>query len=109
MTSSRSPTSWTFQGKRKPLSVPITPYLAVNSFQVLYELAGAGVGVARVPVLYFRGQRAANRIREVLAEFAAPPPIPFVVYPSGRHVSPAVRAMVDLIVERFEVAPWLDG
>jgi len=108
MTSSRSPTTWIFQGKRKPVTVPITPHLAVNSFQVLYELAGAGVGVARVPVLYFKGQRSTHRIREVLSEFAAPPPIPFVVYPSGRHVSPAVRAMVDLIVERFEVAPWLD-
>lgn len=101
MTSSRKPTHWSFLGKRKPLSVPITPHLAINSYRVLGALAAAGVGVARLPGIELPSS-AHRDLREVLAAFVPPAVQAFVVYPSGRNVSPAVRAMSDLLVDRFE-------
>lgn len=101
MTSSRSPTQWTFVGKRKPLVVPITPYLAINSYRVLASLASAGVGVVRLPGIEVPGFTH-PALREVLAAFSPAPKHAFIVHPSGRNVSPAVRAMSDLLSDRFE-------
>jgi DNA-binding transcriptional LysR family regulator len=103
MTSSRRPTQWTFAGKRKPLTVTITPHLAINSYRVLAILVTTGVGIARLPAGI---ELPANtrELREVLIPFAPPPIQPFVVYPSGRNASPAVRAMSDLLVEHVEAS-----
>jgi DNA-binding transcriptional LysR family regulator len=30
----------------------------------------------------------------------------YATYPSGRHLSPKLRAMVDFLVEQFGNAPW---
>ena len=100
MTSSRKPTHWTFAGKRKPLAVPITPYLAINSYRVLASLAAAGMGIARVPGIELPADH--RNLREVLASYSPPPTQAFVVYPSNRNVSPAVRTMSDHLVARFD-------
>ncbi len=98
MTGQRSPTSWTFRGVPRG-GVVIEPYLAVNSFDLLCKLAVAGIGVARLPGIYARSPVAARELREVLSPFAPPPVQRFVVYPSARRISPAVRAMVELLAE----------
>lgn len=102
MTSSRSPTTWSFRGKRRALSVGITPYLAVNSYGVLSALAIAGLGVARLPMSYAAPAIADRKLCEILRSFAPPPLLPVAVYPGGRNLSPAVRAMIDMLVEYFE-------
>jgi DNA-binding transcriptional LysR family regulator len=30
----------------------------------------------------------------------------YALYPSRRHLSPAVRALLDFLVQRFEGVPW---
>jgi DNA-binding transcriptional LysR family regulator len=80
--------------------------LAVNSFQVLAALTAAGAGIARLPVFAARPWLTAKRIQEVLAAWALPATGPFAVYPSAKQVSPAVRAMVEVLTECFEEQPW---
>lgn len=106
MTSSRAPTVWSFQHGRKPQSVAVSAYLAVNSYQVLVSLAAAGLGFARLPSSYSQAAVARREVTEVLKPFAPSPLTPLAVYPSARHLSPAVRAMVDVLVERFDAPPW---
>jgi DNA-binding transcriptional LysR family regulator len=106
MPGSPSSVTWTFRSRGKPLAVSVEPHLAVNSFAVLCHLAVVGLGIARLPSLYVRRALAARELRELLRPFAEPARASFVVYPSSRHVSPALRAMVDLLAERFEAAPW---
>ena len=106
MSGSFSPTRWTLHGERKPVIVTIVPHLAVNSYEVLRELAVAGLGIVRLPALYSRDGVASQTLREVLRAFAPPPRQGFAVYPSSRNVSPALRAMVDLLVEHFERVPF---
>ncbi len=38
--------------------------------------------------------------------FARPAPQRFAVHPSARNVTPAVRALLDVLAERFEAASW---
>lgn len=104
MPATRSSSTWSFRVARKTQSVAIEPYIAVNSFRVLAELAARGLGLARLPARYAALQPA---LTEVLASYALPARPVFAVYPSARHVSPALRALVDVLAERFEVAPWL--
>ncbi|MFY2562858.1 LysR substrate-binding domain-containing protein [Corallococcus terminator] len=106
MTGSSAPTTWTFQGDKKPFSVTIVPSVAVNSFQVLVPLALADVGLARLPHLHSAAAVTSGALREVLRRFA-PPPMPlYAVYPSARHVSPAVRTLLELLTEHFKSSPW---
>lgn len=105
MTGSRTPTTWTFQAGRKTEGVTLEPHMAVNSFEVLCELTVAGVGVARLPEMHVLRSAARRGLRELLRPYAVTRQA-FALYPSARNVSPAMRAMVDVLVERFELAPW---
>jgi DNA-binding transcriptional LysR family regulator len=43
----------------------------------------------------------------ILSDWHHVEPVPlFATYPSGRNLSPKVRAMVDFLVEQFGTAPW---
>ncbi|TNF38081.1 MAG: LysR family transcriptional regulator [Deltaproteobacteria bacterium] len=97
MTGSRAPTTWTFAGPRKARRVSIQPVVLVNSYTVVLALAVAGVGLAQLPTGYARAAVEEGALVEVLADLARPPMPVFAVYPSARNVSPALRAMLDLI------------
>lgn len=94
MTGSREPTVWTF---RRGLRITVRPDVAANSFHLLADLARRGAGIARLPTRYADGAT----LEEVLADHAPPARPLFAVYPSARHASAALRAMVDLLVESF--------
>ena len=103
MAGARSPTNWSFVYGRKLRPMTVTPHLAINSYEVLTQLALAGIGIARLPARVSSAAVAARKLVEVLEPFAPPPVQALVVYPGARIVSPAVRAMVDLLVDHFEM------
>jgi DNA-binding transcriptional LysR family regulator len=109
MTGSQSSSLWAFRAGRRSELVNVEPYLAVNSFNVLCQLAIAGAGIVRLPAMYAARALAARQLREVLRSYAEPARHPFVLYPSARNISPAVRAMVDLLARSFETTPWTSG
>jgi DNA-binding transcriptional LysR family regulator len=104
MSGARSANVWSFRAGKRTSSVAIEPQLSVNSFGVLAELAARGLGLARMPARYARPELA---LVEVLASFAPPARPLFAVYPSARHVSPALRALLDVLAEFFDSPPWL--
>lgn len=104
MSGARSSNVWSFRAGKRTASVAIEPQLSVNSFRVLAELAARGLGLARMPARYARPELG---LVEVLAGFAPPARQVFAVYSSSRHVSPALRALLDVLAELFDAAPWL--
>lgn len=104
MTAHSEATTWKLHGADGPKAVAIRPAVAVNSWTVLRELAIAGRGIARLPELRARGDVAEGRLVEVLADCAPPPAACYAVYPSARNLSPAVRAMIDALIERLSAA-----
>ncbi|WP_426754012.1 LysR substrate-binding domain-containing protein [Myxococcus sp. Y35] len=106
MTGALTPTTWNFRGDTRATSVSIVPSLSVNSFRVLVALAEADQGLVRLSGIHASPAVAEGRLVEVLQRFA-PPPLPlFAVYPSARNVSPAVRAMLQVLTDYFKQPPW---
>lgn len=101
MTGHSDAATWKLHGPDGPRPTAIRPSIAVNSWAVLRELAIAGRGIARLPELNARDAVASGRLIEMLAEHAPPPVACYAVYPSARNLSPAVRAMIDALVERL--------
>jgi DNA-binding transcriptional LysR family regulator len=105
MSSASTSNVWTFRSGRRASTVAIDPHLSVNSFGVLADLAARGLGVARMPSRYARAELG---LVEILSSYAPPPRQVFAVYPSARHVSSALRAMLEVLAERFELAHWVE-
>ncbi|MFT3924522.1 MAG: LysR family transcriptional regulator [Myxococcales bacterium] len=99
MSGVQSPAHWTFQIDGKTRMVPIVPHMLINSFQVLSGLARSGVGLVQMPERFAQEGMAARELRQVLTPFTPPARPTLAVYPSARNVSPALRAMVELLVE----------
>lgn len=106
MSGAQTPTTWTFQSgqaSRTTSRVQILPALTVNSYDVLASLARAGLGVVSIPDrLVAAGP--GEPLRRLLPGYHLPIRQCFAVYPSARNVSPALRALVDVLVERFDRA-----
>lgn len=100
MTAQRTPLVWSFERRGKLLPIKVRAYAEANSFIVLRELVVAGHGIARLPE-HIAAQAAPGQLCELLSSFS-PAPLPWhVVYPSSRHLSPKVRALVQLLERHF--------
>lgn len=97
-------TTWRFDGPDGPQSVQVRPRVAMNNWLVMRELAAAGIGVVRLPELSARECVAQGRLVEVMRDYAPPPVACYAVFPSARNMSPNVRAMLDVLIERLSAA-----
>jgi DNA-binding transcriptional LysR family regulator len=103
MTQTRAPTTWTFRDGRRAVPVQVVPHVAINSYVVVAELALAGVGIARLPTLMAADGLARGALVELLAGYGPEPVQLHAVTAPGRNASPAVRAMVELLVETLRL------
>jgi DNA-binding transcriptional LysR family regulator len=104
MSAQSTPLTWSFQERGKALPIKVRAHTEANSFILLRELAAAGHGIVRIPdylALQLPQSAEGLELRELLIAFV-PPPMPWhVVYASSRHLSPKVRALVDLLELRL--------
>jgi DNA-binding transcriptional LysR family regulator len=82
--------------------VTVKPRLVCGEFRVLIEAALAGSGIAWLPESACVEELRSGRLRQVLPEWGLPQGILHIVYPSRRGMLPAVRALVEFLVEAFE-------
>lgn len=82
--------------------VTVKPRLVCGEFRVLIEAALAGSGIAWLPENACVEELRSGRLKQVLPEWGLPQGILHIVYPSRRGMLPAVRALVDFLVEAFE-------
>jgi DNA-binding transcriptional LysR family regulator len=103
MTSAGDRYAWQFREKDgAPISVNHVPRLMTDSFNALLAAAVAGVGLAHLPqfVVYQDIQR--GELERVLPDFGLGAGLAHVVFPSRRGMVPAVRALIDALVEGFK-------
>lgn len=84
--------------------------VATNNADTVLQLALAGVGITRlVDVVVAEAIRNGGLV-PILTDWHHVEPVPlFATYPSGRNLSPKVRAMVEFLVDEFGNAPWRRG
>ncbi|MCA9775930.1 MAG: LysR family transcriptional regulator [Candidatus Eremiobacteraeota bacterium] len=91
----KSPDTWTFETPRGPVEVLVQGRLASTNVQALLRAARLGMGVARLPVAGAGFDL--SGVEEILPEYTSPGGDLWVVYPSSRHLSPAVRAFAEFL------------
>lgn len=74
---------------------------AANEMQAVVAAAIAGYGIAQLPHRVAEASVRDRRLRRVLDDYTTPVGGLYVVYPSSRHVSPLVKAFIELAAERL--------
>ncbi len=95
--------SWGFRRGKQLLVVPIKPYVAVDNYLILHDLALRGVGIARLGRGIVWKNLKCGKLRPVLQGYApayaqgGDMPGLWVFYPS-RHLVMRVRVFVDFLI-----------
>ena len=92
-------TSWTFKGSDGPETVPVAGRIAANVMSLAVAAAVAGLGIALVPEGLALQDLRAGRLVPVLAPFLVDPAGVYLVFPSNRQMSAAVRAFIDHVTD----------
>ena len=59
------------------------------------------LGICRLPMFYMEEEIKSGKLEILFEDLPAPEIDVFVVYPSRKHLSPKVRAFIDLTVEQL--------
>ena len=86
--------------------VGVSAPFSANEATTLMRAALAGGGIALQPTYLVNPYLHSGALQAVLPEWDLPVMTIYALYPSRRHLSPAVRALLDFLVERFAGVPW---
>lgn len=93
--------TWSLTSGAKTAEVRVHPRLVVNDYDMLRAVIRAGVGIGLLPEYQCAEDLKTGRLRRVLAEWSAPEVPVFALYPSTRHLSPKVTALLELIGDQL--------
>ena len=82
-------------------TVTVSGRFAANEMQAVIAAAIAGYGIAQLPHRLAEASIRDGRLRRVLDDYTTPAGGLYAVYPSSRHVSPLVKAFIELAAERW--------
>jgi DNA-binding transcriptional LysR family regulator len=88
-------------GPRGQETVAVSGRFAANEMQAVIAAAIAGYGIAQLPYQVVEASVGDGRLRRVLGDYTTPAGGLYAVYPSSRHVSPLVKAFIQLAAERL--------
>jgi DNA-binding transcriptional LysR family regulator len=101
---------WRFQDGRREITIRPQSRFKANNAQALLEGVVAGLGVALLPTFVLAPAIEAGRVVPILADFPSPVGGIHVVRPPPAGPAPRkVRALTDLLVERFGGEPYWDA
>ena len=98
---------WTFSRGDDHAQVSVGSYFSANEATALLRAALAGGGVALQPTYLANPHLQDGSLQVVLPDWKVPDMAIYALYPSRKHLSPAVRALLDFLVERFAQVPWV--
>ena len=86
--------------------VSVSSHFSANEATALLRAALAGGGIALQPTYLANPHLADGSLQVVLPDWNLPDMAIYALYPSRKHLSPAVRAFLDFLAERFATIPW---
>jgi len=98
---------WPFDTDDGIRVVHIDGNVVANNAETVLQLAVAGVGITRLTDVIVGDAIRRGELVPILTDWHHVEPVPlYATYPSGRHLSPKIRAMVEFLVDQFALAPW---
>lgn len=95
---------WHFEGPLGPVSVTTKPCMHANNGDTCRAAALAGQGIILQPSFLVGADLAAGTLVELMPEFRSLELGIYAVYPTRKHVSPKVRALLDFLTQHFSQA-----
>ena len=92
---------WHFEGPEGHVSVRTNPCIHTNSGDTCRVAALAHQGIIMQPSFLVGGDLAAGTLVELMPQFHAMELDVYAVYPTRKHVSPKVRALIDFLSRHF--------
>ena len=97
---------WVLQRGDEVSRVSVTSHFSANEATALMRAALAGGGIALQPTYLANPHLSDGTLQLVLPDWKLPDMAIYALYPSRKHLSPAVRALLDFLVARFVGVPW---
>lgn len=97
---------WKLQRGEVREQVRVGSHFSGNEATALLQAALAGGGIAMQPTYLANPHLRAGALEAVLPQWELPTMGIYALYPSRKNLSPAVRALLDFLVERFATPPW---
>lgn len=98
---SASSAHWVLDGPGGQETVVVAGRFAANEMQAVVAAALAGFGIAQLPQAIAEGLIHEGQLQHVLKSYTTPAGGLHVLYPSSRHLSPLVKAFIELASERI--------
>ena len=98
--------TWTLSRGAEQVQVGVSSHFSANEATALLRAALAGGGLALQPTYLANPHLADGSLQRVLPDWTLPDMAIYALYTSRRHLSPAVRAFLDFLVDRFAATPW---
>jgi DNA-binding transcriptional LysR family regulator len=98
--------TWTLRRQEEICQIQVRSHLSANEAMALLQAALAGGGVALQPTYLANPYLADGSLQAVLPDWRPPDMSIHALYPSRKHLSPAVRTLLDFLVERFSSLRW---
>jgi DNA-binding transcriptional LysR family regulator len=95
---------WQFEDNARTLEVAVSGPLIAHDFPTILGAALEGVGLAQVPEPIAGEAIAAGKLVHVLEPYAPMTPGMFLYHPGKRQMMPKLRAFIDHVKKRSEVA-----
>ena len=86
----------------------VSPRMRTNSGDTCTAAALQHMGLVLQPSFLVGPHLDSGALVEVLPEYRSTELGVYAVYPSRRHLTPKVRALVDSLVEAFRIRAWPD-
>ncbi|RTR39921.1 LysR family transcriptional regulator [Shewanella canadensis] len=98
----KTPGRWQYKDSEgDPIQVDVRQKVLSNNAEIQLALTLSGHGICRLPKFYMTDALASGQLEILFPALPAPEIDVYVVYPSRKHLSPKVRAFIDLVVEKI--------
>jgi DNA-binding transcriptional LysR family regulator len=97
---------WAFEGPEGAVSVNVVPRMRTNSGDTCVAAAAQHQGLVLQPSFLVGAQLASGALVEVLPAYRSIELGVYAVYPSRKHLTPKVRALIEFLVDAFRMRTW---
>ena len=94
------PTRWMYKTERGKKHVTVSSDIGVNNAELVADFAVDGFGVAYLPDFLVKEHIASGRLVRILQSYEIDPVPVSLVYSMNRMMSPALRALIDFMLEK---------